>query len=223
MERSSLLLHNIREYLSGGSGNVYAAGYFWLGDLYPADQNGNSLVMIHIDIPQLLLNYQYASFDITRGFSTMVHELQHLINATDSMSAYQTTGIYKGNDIWANEMMSLAAQHMIYGPLNERILSYNSSAKVRDGAVLTYESYYVNGKAELGANYGLPYLFGQYLRVQTAGLSCANGSGGSGIYKLILQSGYTDCRAVAEALSALGYGVTDFDKLVDKTLGWQLY
>jgi hypothetical protein len=216
-----ILLHNIKETDAGGYLPFYIAGYFTPGDyLYGQADGGNSLAMLHIDIPVLLMNDASTAYEIDRGYSTMVHEFQHLINWTDTLNTYYETSIYKENEMWMNEMMSMAAEHMMYVPLEDRIWEYNTSAMVRRGAVLTYANYDVNDgvpdvyEGELGANYGLPYLFGQYLRVQTEGLTGAGGAvGGDGIFKLILDSDYADYRAVTEALGKLSYGVTDFDSL----------
>lgn len=208
-----ILLHDIKEHQVPISGeNIYVAGYFSPQDLYPVINGGNACAMIHIDIPQLM--YTYSGYNVENGYPTLIHEFQHLINFTDTLEAYDNTGVFQENELWMNEMMSMAAQHMFYTPLYDRISSYYNSIKVRDGAVLTYSSYSTNGYTDLGANYGLPYLFGQYLRVQTSGLTGSGGAqGGDGIYKQILESTYTDYHAVTEALNTLGYGVSDFDRL----------
>lgn len=207
-----ILLHDIKEYLAGNSGNTYVAGFFSSADYLGPQSGGNSTLMVHLDIPQLM--WSWNGWDITKGYSTLAHEFQHLINFSDSYFTWLRTRIWTWNDLWLNEMLSMAAQHMLYGTLTGRIYSYNYSAKVRSGAVLTYKLYSTNGVDELGGNYGLPYLFGQYLRVQTEGLAGSDGAvGGNGIFKQLLNSDYTDYRAVTEALSNLGYPVTDFTSL----------
>jgi hypothetical protein len=186
------------------------AGYFTSADLVSLDSGGtgNGLMMIHLDIPMLMNTG--SGYDVEEGYSTTVHEFQHLINFSDSVMS----GASKLNDKWWNEMMSMAAEHMFYGSLPSRISSYNDSDVVQNGGVLTYTSYSQNGSTELGANYGLPYLFGQYLRVQTEGLSGDGGAaGGDGIFKAILNSDYTDYRAVLEGLQAVGYDADNFDAL----------
>jgi hypothetical protein len=208
--RIVLLLHDIKEYTTGGSGSVYVAGYFSVADWAPQaiGGNGNELSMIHLDIPELMDTG--SGIDVSESYSVMVHEFQHLINWSDTVFSDADAV----NELWMNEMMSMAAQQMFYGALTERIDSYNSSSVVRNGAVLTYSDYGENGDTELGANYGLPYLFGQYLRVQTEGFTGVSGeTGGNGIFKRVLQSDYTDYRAITEALGDVGYGVKSFDAL----------
>jgi hypothetical protein len=200
-----ILLEDIRDaaYHTGTGGTVY--GYFWDADLVAAAAGGtdNCLSMIHIDIyPQM---GSKETPDVTRGYTTLVHEFQHLISETD----YQLSHNQKErNSLWLSEGFSMAAEHLVMGsPLNNRINGYNNSVAVKNGAVLAYEDY-SNNNNDVGANYGLPYLFTQYLRTQTKDFP----NGGDRIFKTILQSDFGDYRSVTDGLVRISseYSTTDF-------------
>jgi hypothetical protein len=62
--------------------------------------------------------------------------------------------------IWLNEGLSMAAEHMLYGPLYSRINYFSDSQYIRDGHSLFYWDSY----GDVLSNYSLSYLFIQYLR-----------------------------------------------------------
>jgi hypothetical protein len=203
-----ILLEDIRDeyYHNGSGGKVY--GYFWDADLASASAGGtdNCLSMIHIDIPQQMKSN--VNPDVTLAYTTLVHEFQHLISETDYQLSHNQTS---RNSLWLNEAFSMAAEQMILGtPLTLRITEYNQSPAVRNGAILTYENYSDNNN-DVGANYGLSYLFGQYLRTQTKDFA----SGGDNIFKTILHSDFGDYRSVTDGLAHVSsdYSSTDFATL----------
>lgn len=154
-----------------------------------------------------------ADFDVSKSYSTLVHEFQHLISWSYVLREFYENNYKQVNlDLYINEAQSMAAERMFYGDdiSKNRIRQYNNSSVVKNGAVLAYTSYGQN-KNEIGANYGLAYLFGQYLRAQTKDLP----GGGNSIYRKILESEYGDYRAVMEALDLIGYPyASDFETLV---------
>jgi|GEM_PF-3391231 len=205
-EKIVILLEDIKDSYGSGS-TSYVAGFFDSYDLYDlSGRNINNLAMIHIDITPLMgTGDNYAMYDESTSYRILVHEFQHLINFTDSVLSRHAV-----NHIWWNEMFSMAAEYM-YDNRYNRIFDFNNDDKsiIRNGAVLTYTSYSINDNA-IGANYGLPFLFGQYIRTQTKGLA----GGGDSIFKTIISSGYNDYRAVTDALNKVGYtGATSFSEL----------
>ncbi len=98
--RLHLMYYNIDDGWTPGQG--YVGGYFYAFDLY-----SNGLPMLHIDTYP---GVHYVDLEgnvtdsMTRSYSTMVHEYQHLIN-------YSQTG---GGETWMTECMSAAAEEICY-------------------------------------------------------------------------------------------------------------
>ena len=138
-------------------------GYFTMADIFssaecPADysaQYGFNVdhAIIHINSDYVITNPDYAK-------STMAHELQHLICASDCFNYAETPWM----ETWLNEAMSAHAEELIY-PGTKEAGYYNQfmylSHNFRTGQSLynfdtTFDEY-------IGA-YGAVYLFGQYLK-----------------------------------------------------------
>jgi hypothetical protein len=185
------------------------AGFFYPGDLFPqAFSNRGEILYIN------------ASYDENNSalYSTIAHEFQHLINR----SRYLATGM----EIWIDEGLSSGAEY-IYGDSQSDRLSifkndpYNT---IRWG-----NNFYVwnghwekdgrkrSGRSEndLLGNYATVYLFFQWLRIHA--------DNGDKIYKNIIESGYTDYRAVTSAAKEhipafSGIDLEDWDTLIG---AWQ--
>jgi hypothetical protein len=195
-----------RAHTSGG----YIGGYFFSGDY-----NISGLSMVHVDIFPLMWasgsTTNPDNYEITLGYSTLVHEFQHLIN-------FSVPRIYgrSYSELWWNEAFSMAAEHMMgytrgtTTVAQSRIADFNNVTdnRVRNGAILNFTSYPQNDNS-IAANYGMPFLFGQYLRTQTKDLP----GGGNSIYKSIIAHPQGDHRAIMGGLAAVGYPVTEFDIL----------
>ncbi len=201
-----ILLEDIRDYHYYGYSNSYIGGYFNSADLLAPGQtyaSGNNRAMLHMDIfPSMLTG---SGYDVSLAYGNLAHEFQHLINCTDVLKSPVGTPY---NEAWWNEAFSMAAMHGLYGSLDDYIDAFNNDSIVRNGAVLNYENYNDNGNS-VGANYGLTYLFSQYLRTQTKPYS----GGGDSIFKKVLSSNKHNYQAITEALSSIGYPVTDFAEL----------
>ncbi len=168
----AVLLYDIPDGWDGYYKASYVAGAFDSDDLSRDDLNNMDL--IHLDTyPAMGTNknnpYLYGVA------STMVHEYQHLINCSYSM----LNGL-ANMPIWLNEALSMAAQHMAYGTLQNRIDYFNNSQSIANGRSLF--AWDTSG-GDI-SNYALSYLFGQYLRTQTKSFS----GGGNEIFKSIIQS-----------------------------------
>lgn len=194
----AIVCYNIRDDYYHKIGNSYIAGYFYASDMLPAYQGGNGMDMINIDTYPLMRSE--SSPDVTKAFSAIAHEMQHAICYTDDLNSNTQQ---QELELWLNEGLSMAAEHMIYGPLVDRIKDYNNySSNINKGLPVIYNNYFGDDGSIL-AGYSQSYLFIQYLRVQTQGLP----GGGEGIYKTILNSDKYDYRAISDVLLSMGYGI----------------
>lgn len=204
-----LLIYDIQDGYDGSSVRSYVGGFTDLTDFIAADNggNGNERGILHIDIYPLMGTT--GTPDVTKAYSTIVHEFQHQISYSDSVFDYftgQTPDAYI-NETWWNEAFSMAAEHLYTGtPLTARINGYNqanNSSPLRNGLILNYQDYAENDN-HVASNYGTSYLFGQYLRCQTKHLV----GGGNRIYRTILEQVGTDYTAILAGLSSIGYEYT---------------
>jgi hypothetical protein len=178
----TFLLLDIKDGYSPTNGGGYVAGYF-----APEDMEGsyisNRRDMLYIDINPGLMEMEAL-------YSTVAHELQHLIN-------YSNTFLKTGRepDLWINEGLSTAAEYIYGGDPASRVQLYN----IDYGGTIQYgNNFFVwYGHWELDsrygdslANYSTAYLFFQWLRLHA--------NNGTGIYKDIINSSYTDYRAVTQ-------------------------
>ena len=175
----ALLIFDINDGYNGyGS---YVGGYFSSRDLFPVI-NSNQMEILYIDTyPSMQLSG--GQVDPTAAYSTIVHELQHLINY--SAKGYSSS---YAMDLWINEGMSMAAQHLyLNSTLDSRINYFNYSPAVLSGqSVLDWSD--AQSSDQRLASYSLSYLFMQYIKTQSGR--------GAAIYKEMLASPYADYRAV---------------------------
>jgi hypothetical protein len=169
-----LLLLNIRDgYVSNGP---FTAGFFFPKDLQRGETS-NRCKMLYIDT--------YPSFDnISLVRSTMAHEFQHLINYS-----IRLTRDDRSMDTWIDEGLSTAAEY-IYSQdhLHSRIDYFNEGAN----SIPNGNNFYIWGNHnDTLADYASAYMFFQWLRIHS--------NDGIAIYKDIINSEYTDYRAVLYA------------------------
>ncbi len=206
--KMDILIYDIQDGYNGTTNRSYVGGYTDLTDFISENLggNGNEQGILHIDIYPLMGTS--GTPDVTKAYSTIVHEFQHQISYSDSLFDYfrGATDFYI-NDAWWNEAFSMAAEHLYTGsPLTNRINRYNqanNSTPLRNGLVLGYLDYAENND-NVASNYGASYLFGQYLRCQTKHLQ----GGGNRIYRTVLEQVGTDYTAILSALSSIGYEYT---------------
>ncbi len=177
-EKISLLFYDIQDGFNYDTQKTYIGGYFYSADLH-RNGTGNCTDMLHID------TYPLAELVGARAtFSTMVHELQHFVNY--SWLENNTIASDYTHEIWSvfNEAMSMAAEHIYQGVLENRLAVYNDDS---------YNSNIAGGMGFLSwgntlPDYTMSYLFGQYLRTLTKGCD----GGGTAIYKSIM-NGLPSC------------------------------
>ncbi|MDR2103034.1 MAG: hypothetical protein LBP42_02905 [Treponema sp.] len=178
----TLLLLDIQDGLDPET-EGFVAGYFSIDDMEAVNYFSNKRDMLYIDTNPGLL-------DMEGLYSTMAHELQHLINYSNRVLQGKSE-----LDLWINEGLSTAAEYIYGGDPSYRVASYNADI---GGTIQFGNNFFVwYGYWELAspyydglANYSTVYLFFQWLRIHAAN--------GTGIYKEILNSPYGDVQAVIE-------------------------
>lgn len=151
--RIAILCYDIKD---GYNGHGYVGGYYWGGDQYTGVYS-NQMDIIYVDSYPLMGSTQGNPTDISKAFSTMAHEFQHMVN-------YNCKQMVQGNhqmETWMNEGLSMAAEQMCYGTQTNRISYFNTSTAIANGRSLLEWN-----NADPLPNYSLSYLFSQYLRTQ---------------------------------------------------------
>ena len=157
----------------------YIGGYFNPTDLFKKTiyPYSNEADMLYIDIyPQELSKDGL--------YSTMAHELQHLIS-------FSNTFLKNGaqQDLWINEGLSSGAEYIYQGKqLDHRIDYFNNDY---GGTIHQGNNFYIwegSWDDDVLADYATVYLFFQWLRIHA--------TNGTSIYKDIINSGVTDYTAV---------------------------
>jgi hypothetical protein len=204
-KKVSFLLMDIKDGYSAATGGGYVAGYFTPEDM-ESGFSSNKRDMLYIDIDPGLT-------DIAALYCTIAHELQHLIN-------YSNT-ILKGRseqDLWINEGLSTAAEYVYGGDPANRVALYNADY----GGTIQYGNNFfiwygywelISSYRDSLADYSTAYLFFQWLRIHA--------QNDAGIYKEILNSPYSDYRAVTQtartripALGLTGSSAKDWETLL---------
>lgn len=161
--RLNILVYDLVDHF-GTSSNQYYGGYFWSLDLVDPDYGGNGAAMIHIDTYPTIHYKGESSLD--EAMSTMVHELQHLINFSQYVLQYMVNPPlpdYSWMETWLDETCSMAAEELVYpGSVLPRRIQYltQNDSEYTSGA----SQYWWDDVLE---NYAMNCLFGQYIRRQT--------------------------------------------------------
>ncbi len=189
--KTAILLYDIKDSYPDTS--FYIGGLFAPRDLLTDDTN--KMDAIHIDTyPSIPSNG-----DLTSIKGTLVHELQHLIEAS-----YYTTEHVNPLPSWIDEGLAMSAEHLIYGPQTMRINSYNQY--YQPGMSLTEFS-----DDDPLPHYALYYLFMQYLRIQTKDLA----GGGEALFPYIIQSEERSGLCIQEAMRKFNPYITMDDLMLD--------
>lgn len=169
----NILMYDIRDNYTSGTGNSYIGGFVNANELYGNLQagygKGNAGDYLHLDTyPQLTGGSGVVSENrICLTESTMAHETQHLSLA----SSYSGVRDYidNGPQEWVNEGLSLSVEHELFGPLESRINYYNTSAEIQKGLNFTDWSH----TPDVLSNYAMSYLFFRYVAAQSGGADFA--------------------------------------------------
>ncbi len=180
------------DIIDGYSGGSYVAGYFDPTHMFSTGTyaKSNQADMLFVDI-----NPGWTEKDLL--YTTIAHEFQHLISFSKSLE--RSPPNVTEQDIWINEGLSSAAE-FIYGDFQQgRLDSFNYSTSIILGNnFFVWDGFWENPNQLLAvdeiSNYSTVYLFFQWLRVHS--------TNGTQIYKDIINSSYTNYRAVTAAAAA---------------------
>jgi hypothetical protein len=174
----------------------YTAGYFNPNDFLNTIQSNRG--------EMLYINYKYGNN--LNLYPTMAHELQHLINRSKHPN--------KSMDLWIDEGLSSAAEYLYeYKHQADRIEWFiaDQQETIRKGNnFFIWNGYWENNSSDQLSNYATVYLFFQWLAIQA--------SRGNAIYTDIINSPYTDYRAIT---SVVKQRITPhFSDIEDNEEGW---
>jgi len=143
---------------------------------------------------------------IKNAFSTLVHEMQHLINYVTSVLQRSTmigNQLYTNYlDLWIDEGLAVSAEWIYSGTQEDRIRWYNTNGiinEVERGLINKGNNFFVwnnrTGESDYAVmdDYATVYLFFQWLRIHHADEEK--------IYRDILMSSKSNHEAVVEAMS----------------------
>jgi len=161
--RIAILCFDIQDHSARADVDNYTTGYFGAADLYKNEQLdmqvSNEMEMIYVDTYPTMANHS-SNLDVTKSYSTLVHEFQHLVTAVQERFIENKHNATMAK--WLDEGLALAAEQMyLKRPLTDYIQYFNESSAIRDGrSLLEWDN---TGPL---ANYSLSYLFLQYLKIQ---------------------------------------------------------
>lgn len=176
-------LDSYREYTAGlfdSQDMIGADGY--IGQFnFGKDNYICGMDTIHMDtFPTMGRNKATPFDDMENAYSTLFHEMQHLIEFSYQVNA-KSYDHYDQLSVptYLNEAFSMAAEHLICGAdaCQSRIQYYNYDS-YWDGSALTYWAFGLS-------NYTNSYLFGQYLRTR---YGQKTNTDGSTLFKTVLSS-----------------------------------
>jgi hypothetical protein len=182
-----LLLLDIQDEYKPASGSSYIAGYFNPMDTFSKREYffSNEADMIYLDIdPGRAGDAEF--------YSTIAHELQHLINFS---TRYKNGSVRGVQDIWIDEGLSSAAEYLYNrGHIQMKVDFFNRDKGYDEyaSAISRGNNFYTWVEDEnLYDEYVTVYLFFQWLRIHA--------DNGAGIYRDIITAEDLDWKAVTKA------------------------
>jgi hypothetical protein len=215
-KRLVILLLDIIDGYDSKNNPTYVAGYFSMKDIFPKSfmPSSNEAPMLYLDI-----NPGIPGSD--NFYSTIAHEFQHLINFSSryrkknpDLSAVKTQSDLNNlvasiqQDDWVDEGLSSAAEYIYSkatgkGHIQDKIEYYNNAQdkyKLGQSNIVLGNNFFTWGENDTFVydDYVTVYLFFQWLRIH-ANANDANGASVYPVYLSIIESEYTDYRAVTTA------------------------
>jgi hypothetical protein len=218
-KRLIILLLDIIDDYDSKNNPTYVAGYFSMKDIFPKSfvSNSNEAPMLYIDInPGKLGDDNF--------YSTIAHELQHLINFSSRYRDKETELENEPDlnkfiasiqqDDWVDEGLSSAAEYIYSkvagknqsgnGHIKDKIDYYNDAQdkyKLGRSNIPEGNNFFTWGEDETFVydDYVTVYLFFQWLRIHASGTDDTDSISLYPIYRSIIESEYTDYRAVTTA------------------------
>lgn len=147
-------------------------GYFNPYDLYDYEDS-NKTDMINID-------QEVANFGKDYAAMVLVHEFQHLCHNNRDVLIEKNQTYFP----WIGEGLSTSSEHVYLGFREDWLDAYNTSETISAGLPVTYFEWTTTYDV---SNYGLTYLFHQYLRIHA--------KHGNAIYREIIMDENNDYQA----------------------------
>ncbi|MDR2071058.1 MAG: hypothetical protein LBP81_06560 [Treponema sp.] len=199
-DKLTLFLLDIKDGYDAAANASYVAGYFYPYDLYRRTQrsSSNERALLYLDVNP-------GNIESGEFFTTIAHELQHLIN--HSIRIYQQNPeenkYASPQDTWVDEGLASAAEYLYSRQhIQDKIKYFNDDMGApfsRGDTFFFWDSNY--------EDYCTVYLFFQWLRIQA--------EENPEIYKDIIKSEYLDYRAVTEAAAKyIDPQLDDWEKLL---------
>ncbi|MDR2784613.1 MAG: hypothetical protein LBB83_01730 [Treponema sp.] len=206
-----ILLLDIIDGYDSKRDTTYVAGYFSVKDIFPKSRvsNSNEAPMLYIDINP-------GKPGDSNFYPTIAHELQHLINFSSRYRSKEselenepdpnTVVASIQQDEWVDEGLSSAAEYIYSnavgknkdgnGHIRDKVDYYNKAKDYYDkgqSRIAWGNNFFTWGENNnfIYDEYVTVYLFFQWLRIQA--------NDGTNIYRSIVESEYTDYRAVTAA------------------------
>jgi hypothetical protein len=218
-----ILLLDIIDNYDPKSSPTYIAGYFSMKDIFPRSfiRDSNEAPMLYIDIKP-------GKPGDRNFYPTIAHELQHLINFSSryqkknpdlsailaikeqekKQEALNTLIASIQQVVWVDEGLSSAAEYIYNnakgnGHITDKVDFYNNAQKYHKQGQSNipkgnnFFTWGENGETDkfVYDDYVTVYLFFQWLRIHAS----ANNASAYSIYQSIIESEYTDYRAVTAA------------------------
>ena len=210
-KKLTILLLDILDGYTPNSG--FVGGYFSGADLLSSSiiQYSNEEAMIYLDT-----NPGQPGSSQSNGF--LAHEMQHLMNFAVSVAKRSNRNpagqilfsSIKFMDLWIDEGLSTAAEWVWSEEQEQNRVgwyAYDMAGTIaRGNNFFVWDNYKYDNRSIMD-EYSTAYIFFQWLRVQ---------SGGTGIYKEIVNSIYADYRAVTISANKVmgGQGYYEWDTLL---------
>jgi hypothetical protein len=185
-----LLLLDIKDGYGGDSAG-YVAGYFDAIHMYT-----RATYSVSNEVRMLFIDTDPGLNKLSQLYSTIAHELQHLINFSQTVSVKKSR-----KDLWIDEGLSTAAEYICYPSDVSRIEYFNSSnTRDADGNYGTiaygnnffvWDGYWEQEYGDVLADYATVHLFFCWLGIHA--------SNGTGIYRDIINNLNGDYRSVTAA------------------------
>jgi hypothetical protein len=206
--RVFLLLLDIKDGYAGSGG--YVAGYFDSTHMYTTSKflpNSNEAAMLFLDVNPGVI--EKATF-----YSTIAHELQHLINFSVNVAVNDRDP----KDLWIDEGLSSAAEYVYGGGQQDRVDYFNADPMetiAYGNNFFVWNGIWEKVSGDVLADYATVYLFFQWLRIHAQNTS-TGGPQGTGIYKGMVSSPSSDYRAVTgQAGAVIDSRFNDWETLLE--------
>ena len=138
-------------------------GYFWIRDLFATGEiSEREIKQYGCNTDHAIIHINAAYYGTTYFYSTLAHEFQHLICATNIFSTVNEINC----STWMDESMSGYIEEKLYPGAQEdggHIVSFNESGRIRNGQSLyNFDCTMENFNMDIGV-YGSVYYFAEYL------------------------------------------------------------